>query len=186
MKFHIPFQGEKPFDVVGMGLNAVDDLVVVPHYPPCNTKVRIRRMDRQGGGQVATAMVALAKWGVRVRYIGKMGDDERGEFSLRSLKDMGIDVAHVTVEPGAVTQHSIIMVDAQTGDRTIMWDRDNRLMYREDELDKEAVCSGRILHLDGHDVAATLQVLPWAKEAGIPSMKRARTSSLVNPVRLVR
>ena len=168
MKFEIP--DGKPFDVVGLGLNAVDELYLVSNYPERNTKARIQRMDRQGGGQVATAMVALGTWGARVRYIGKMGDDERGRFSLESIRSAGIDTSCVTIEPGATTQYGVIIVDGESGERTILWDRDDRLMYSEGQLDPDAVCSGRILHLDGHDVKATLKAIAWAKERGAPTV----------------
>lgn len=160
----------KPFDVVGMGLNAVDDLCVVPQYPAFESKTRIQALYRQGGGQVATAMVALARWGLRVRYIGKVGDDERGRFSLESIRQEGVDVSHVTVEPGATSQFAFIIIDARNGERTILWDRDEQLMYQEGELSKQAVCSGRILHLDGHDIPATCQSTEWAREQGIPTV----------------
>jgi sulfofructose kinase len=170
MLLNVSFPAGKPFDVVGMGLNAVDDLCVVPEYPDFNSKVRISALQRQGGGQVATAMVALARWGLRTRYIGKVGDDERGHFSLESIRSEGIDVSHVTVEPGAQNQFAFIIIDERNGERTILWDRDERLAYREGELSRQAVCSGRILHLDGHDVFATMLALRWAREEGTPTV----------------
>ena len=170
MRFAIPCAKKSPFDVVGLGLNAVDDLCVVPHFPEFNTKVKMLSLERQGGGQVATAMVALARWGLRVRYIGKVGGDELGRFSLESIRSQGVDVSCVTVEPGTRNQYAFILIDARNGERTIIWDRDPRLMYRPGELSREAVCSGRVLHLDGHDVGATLQALRWALEEGIPSV----------------
>jgi len=148
----------------------VDDLCVVPHFPEFNTKVRYLSLQRQGGGQVATAMVALARWGLKARYMGKVGDDEKGRFSLESIRAEGVDVSHVLVEPGAASQYAFIIIDARDGERTIIWDRDERLLYREGEISKEAVCSGRILHLDGHDVQATLKAASWARQAGIPTV----------------
>lgn len=170
MRFRIPFSPGRPFDVVGLGLNAVDDLCVVPKFPEFNTKVRYLSIQRQGGGQVATAMVALARWGLKTRYMGKVGDDDKGRFSLESIRAEGVDVSHVLMEPGASSQYAFIIVDATNGERTIIWDRDERLLYREGELSREAVCSGRVLHLDGHDVAATCRAVEWAREVGIPTV----------------
>lgn len=170
MRFQIPSSRQRPFEVVGLGLNSVDDLCVVPHFPEFNTKVKMISLERQGGGQVATAMVALARWGLRVRYIGKVGGDELGSFSLESIGSEGVDVSFVTREEGVRNQYAFIVIDARNGERTIIWDRDPRLMYKPGELSREAVCSGRILHLDGHDVGATLQALNWAQEEGIPTV----------------
>ncbi|OGP74370.1 MAG: hypothetical protein A2V86_15565 [Deltaproteobacteria bacterium RBG_16_49_23] len=169
MRFDLHLR-DKPFDVVGMGLNSVDFLTVVPEFPTLNSKMRIRQFSRQGGGQVATALVALARWSIKTKYIGKVGGDDLGSFSLDSIRREGVDVSSVTSEPDATNQFAVILVDGLSGERTILWDRDERLMYREGELRKEDVCSGKILHLDGHDTRAAIRSAQWAKKEGIPTV----------------
>jgi sulfofructose kinase len=170
MRFNLSFQKNKPFEVVGMGLNSVDFLCVVPEFPTLNSKMEILRFSEQGGGQVATAMVALSRWGIRTKYIGKVGGDELGAFSINSLRQDGVDVSSVTIEPNATSQFAMIIVDRASGERTILWDRDKQLMYHEGELRKDEICSGKLLHLDGHDLRAALQSAQWAKEEGIPTV----------------
>jgi len=169
MRFNLPFQ-DKPFDVVGMGLNSVDLLCVVPAFPTFNSKMKIEQFSKQGGGQAATAMVALSRWGVKTKYIGKVGGDELGSFSLDTIREEGVDISSVTIEPYANNQFAMILVDGVSGERTILWDRDERLMYREGELKKKDICSGKILHLDGHDIRAAIRSAQWAKEEGIPTV----------------
>ena len=167
MRFNLSLQ-DKPFDVVGMGLNSVDFISVVPEFPVPNSKMKMLRFSKEGGGQVATAMVALSRWSVKTKYIGKVGDDELGQFSLHCLRQEGVDVSSVAIEPKATNQFAMIIVDGSTGDRTILWNRDERLMYCEGELRKEEIRSGKLLHLDGHDIDAALQCARWAKEEEIP------------------
>jgi sugar/nucleoside kinase (ribokinase family) len=170
MRFNLSLSADKPFDVVGMGLNAVDFISVVSEFPVPNSKMEILRFSKQGGGQVATALVALSRWGVKTKYIGKVGEDDLGNFSLHSIRQEGVEVSSVTTEPSATNQVAMILVEKSTGERTILWNRDERLMYRKGELRKEEVCSGKILHLDGHDIQAALQCVRWAKEEGIPTI----------------
>ena len=167
MRFNLTLPKNKPFDVVGMGLNSVDHLVLLPEFPASNSKMEMLRFVKSGGGQVATALVALSRWGVKTKYIGKVGSDELGEFSTKSIRDEGVDVSSVTVEPDCTNQFAVILVEGKAGERTILWNRDKRLMYREGELCKEDVCSGKILHLDGHDIHAAIQCARWAKEEGM-------------------
>jgi len=169
MRFNLLVR-DKPFDVVGMGLNSVDFLTVVPKFPTPNAKMEMLQFSKQGGGQVATAMVALSRWGMKTKYIGKIGEDELGQFSLHSIAQEGVEVSSVMIEPNATNQFAMIIVDGSTGERTILWNRDQRLIYRQGELRKEEVCSGKILHLDGHDIHAALQCVRWAKEEGIPTL----------------
>jgi len=114
MRFNLSFPKDKPFDVVGMGLNSVDFLTVVPEFPAPNSKMKMVQFSKQGGGQVATAMVALSRWGVKTKYVGKVGDDELGQFSLHSIRQEGVDVSSVTVEPNAINQFATIIVDGST------------------------------------------------------------------------
>ena len=66
------------FDVVGVGLNATDTLLMVPHFPAYAGKAPFQREILSPGGQVASAMVTCAGLGLKTKYIGTVGDDERG------------------------------------------------------------------------------------------------------------
>jgi sugar/nucleoside kinase (ribokinase family) len=170
MRFNLSFPKDKSFDVVGMGLNSVDFLCLVPEFPTINSKMKILKFSKQGGGQVATAMVALSRWGVKTKYVGKVGGDELGQFSVESIQQEGVDVSSITIEPNTPNQFAMIVVDGLSGERTILWDRDERLMYREGELRKEDICLGKLLHLDGHDIQAAIQCSRWAKKEKIPTV----------------
>ena len=49
------------WDVLGLGIAAVDDLLYVDAYPRPDSKVAVRARQRQGGGLTATALVAAAQ-----------------------------------------------------------------------------------------------------------------------------
>jgi sugar/nucleoside kinase (ribokinase family) len=170
MEFGIEIPQDKPYDAVALGLNAVDHLVVVPHYPAFNSKVHFLSHTLAPGGQAATALVTLARLGLRVRYIGKVGGDETGRFQLESLESEGVESSGVMTVLEAETQTAFIIIDQASGERTILWHRDERLAIGEDEVDREAVESGRVLHLDGHDVSAATRAAGYAREAGIPTV----------------
>src|SRR5260370_37591603 len=63
------------FDVVGLGECSMDEVWLVDGLPAAGSKVRAVRRERLGGGQVATAMVAGARLGLRAAYVGAVGDD---------------------------------------------------------------------------------------------------------------
>src|SRR5512137_631812 len=111
MRFNLSPSTNKSFDVVGMGLNSVDFLTVVPKFPAPNSKMKMLQFSKQGGGQVATALVALSRLGVKAKYIGKVGADELGQFSLESIRQERVDVSSVTIEPNVTNQFATILVD---------------------------------------------------------------------------
>ena len=155
-------------DVVGLGLNATDTVLVVRDFPALGGKERVLSSSMHAGGQVATALVTCQRLGLRTRYIGKMGDDEGGRIQLASLKREGVDVQHARVVPDTPNQFGHILVDQATGERTVFWDRDARLTVTPEELTERAITGARVLHLDGCDVEACLRAAKWAKRARIP------------------
>jgi sugar/nucleoside kinase (ribokinase family) len=166
--FDIDFPATKPFDVVGFGLNAVDQLCLVPQYPRFDSKTEIIHYEKLGGGQTATAVVFAARMGLKGKYIGKVGSDDLGVYALESLRAENIDTSSVLVERGARNQYAFIIIDKASGERTILWERDRSLSFRQEELCRADICSGRVLHLDGHDYEAAIQAARWAREEGIP------------------
>ena len=53
----------RPFDVVGLGVNALDLIAVIDGFPQPDAKHMIDEVEIQGGGMTATAMVACARLG---------------------------------------------------------------------------------------------------------------------------
>jgi sugar/nucleoside kinase (ribokinase family) len=170
MEFGIEIPEGKPFDSVALGLNAVDHLIVVPHYPEFNSKIQLLSHTLAAGGQCATAMVALARLGLRARYIGKVGSDDNGRFQIESLLSEGVEAEGVEVVEGAESQTAFIIVDQSSGERTIIWHRDARLTISRHEVDSRAVTSGRALLLDGHNVEASIAAASYARAAGVPTV----------------
>lgn len=166
MRFPLKAPANKPFDAVGFGLNAVDHLIVVPEYPAFDTKMRLLEHTQSAGGQTATAMVALRRLGLKTAYAGRFGSDQEGLFGLNTLKDDDVNVDFAEVVEGARNQIAFITVDARSGERTIIWDRDERLAYRRDEAPVEFGPMGRVLHLDAHDPPACVRLAQAARAAG--------------------
>jgi len=165
----IPFQvpKQKDFDAVGFGLNAVDHLIVVPEYPAFDTKVRFTEYEKSAGGETASAMVALKRLGLSTAYAGRFGSDEDGRFGLRAIEYEGVNLDFAEMIEGADNQVAFIIIDSRSGERTIIWDRDERLSYRPDEVPTDLAGRGRILHIDGQDPPARAVMAEAAHDAGI-------------------
>src|SRR6267154_1700006 len=166
MRFPLPIPEERDFDAVGFGLNAVDHLIVVPEYPAFDTKVRFTEYEKSAGGQTASAMVSLQRLGLKTAYAGRFGADEDGRFGLRAIEYEGVNLDFVETIDGADNQIAFIIIDARSGERTIIWDRDERLCYRPDEAPLELAARGRVLHIDAHDPLACAVMARAARDSG--------------------
>jgi sugar/nucleoside kinase (ribokinase family) len=151
---------------VGFGVNAVDHLIVVPAYPAFDTKTRFEAHTQAAGGQTSSAMVALKRLGLRTAYAGRFGSDAEGLFGLGTLAAEGVDVEFAQVVEGARNQIAFILIDARTGERTIIWDRDARLAYAAEDAPAGFAARGRVLHLDAHDPPACARLAREARAAG--------------------
>jgi len=111
-------------------------------------------------------MTALQRLGLKTAYAGRFGSDEDGRFGLRAIQYEGVNLDYAETIEGADNQVAFIIIDARSGERTIIWDRDERLSYRPDEAPIELASRGRILHLDAHDPPACAVMARAAHESG--------------------
>ena len=155
-------------DVLGIGLNATDTLILVREFPPYAGKVAFDRELLSPGGQVATAIVACARLGLRTRYIGTIGDDLRGNIQRESLESAGVDTSGVTVREGCPNQTAYIIIDERTGERTVLWQRFDCLRLAPADIRPEDVRSTRLLHIDGYDIEAAAFAASTARASGVP------------------
>ncbi len=168
MKFSLTLPDDRQFDVIGFGLNAVDHLVTIPRFPHFNTKVRLTDHQQMPGGQVSSAMVGAQRLGLRTCYVGKVGYDNEGRMLIESLQQEGVDCTGVMIAVGAKTQGAVIIIEQFSGERTILWYHDDGTRIPPQELKRELITRGRVLHLDGFDTEAAIQAAQWAHEAGMP------------------
>jgi sugar/nucleoside kinase (ribokinase family) len=156
----------RAWDVVGVGANSVDFVHLLPGYPQAGgstAKMKIQRRQVLCGGQMVTAMVACARFGLRAKYVGVTGTDANGQRVRAELGERGIDVSDVIVRD-ADNQFAVILVDDSSGDRIVLWDRDDRLMMREGDLPADALARARVVHVDDVDQRAAIRAAEIARE----------------------
>jgi len=153
-------------DLAGVGLNAIDTLSPLVHFPSRGSKTEYTNASILPGGQAATTVIACQTWGLSTRYVGKLGDDDAGNLHRREFARAGVD-AHLITVANAASPQSLILVD-EGGERTVLCRRDERLLLQPADLDREWIVNARALHVDGFETAAATQAASWARSAGVP------------------
>lgn len=153
-------------DLVGVGLNATDTVIYLQEFPERGSKVEYGVETVMPGGQVASTVVACQNWGLRTRYVGKVGDDDGARLHAEEFRRTGVEARLVRVA-GAGSPRSLILVDRE-GERTVLCRKDERLILQPEEIRREWIVNARALHVDGYDTAAATLAAGWAREAGIP------------------
>ncbi len=162
------------WDVLGLGCVAVDDLLYVPAYPPPDSKVRVRRRERQGGGLTGTALVAAARLGARCAFAGVLGDDEDSRFVEDCFRRNGVDTSPVVRRPGARPIRSTILVDETRHTRTIFFDLAGSTGADPEAPSAEVIRAARVLFVDHYGVEGMTRA---ARIAGKPASPWSPTSS---------
>ena len=165
---------KKPL-VFGIGQCSLDYIGRIPVYPPPDVKCEFSNLVVQGGGPVATALVALKRWGVDGCIAGVTGDDDFGAQISSSLMTEGIDTGGLFIRQNQHSQFAFIVSEPATARRTIFWQRPNGQPLQPEELDLNLLLKCSALHTDGLFPEASLIACRKAKEAGIPVIVDAGT-----------
>ncbi|MHC4938395.1 MAG: PfkB family carbohydrate kinase [Planctomycetota bacterium] len=129
-----------------MGACVVDQFGIVDEYPEPDSKREVLDWRTDFGGPIATALVALARWGRRCAFAGVIGDDQAGALIRANLTEEGVDAANLLVRANARSQAAFIAVEQRTGRRKIYWRRPTGAPPERSELD---VPDARIFLTDG-------------------------------------
>jgi sugar/nucleoside kinase (ribokinase family) len=150
-------------DVIGRPLRTL---------PEAGRLVLVEEMSLHTGGCAINAATALARLGVPVEVVGKVGRDAFGDFVLHQLKSRGVGVRGVSQDPGIGTSATMVMVDPDGERRFVHYIGANARLKLED-VDLDLVESASILHvagalvLPGLDGAPTATLLQRARAAGV-------------------
>jgi sugar/nucleoside kinase (ribokinase family) len=156
------------FDLVGVGQCSIDHVCRVDGIPAVGGKAAMLGYELLPGGQVATAMLAAARLGLRTAYVGSVGGDAIAEFVLAPLAAAGVDLAGVRRVPGATTRLAVILVDRASGERTVLGHRDPRLHLTAADLPAARIERARCLLVDAEDAEVSRAAASLARRAGVP------------------
>lgn len=154
-------------DIIGIGQVCVDYLGRVRYYPHVEGRVELEEATIRSGGPTATALLVLARFGMNVAVIGKVGDDYFGRMAIQDLQREGIDTSFLIKEKGRRTQVSFIPIEKESGRRTVFWSRGSITPLRSRDIKKKLIAQSRAIHFDELFVEAVVEAAQIAKKSGV-------------------
>lgn len=153
--------------IVGVGHCCQDSICTVECYPPEDGSTHILSIDdTQGGGAVATALVAAAKLGAKASIIANLGDDQTGDRIVEGFRSAGVSTDAVTRIWGGRSSCSTVMVNPVSGTRTKFPYQDNLPLIEFTPDKRKMIKEADVLHLDGTNFQNALAAARIAKEVG--------------------
>jgi sugar/nucleoside kinase (ribokinase family) len=164
-------------DVVCLGILVADAIArPVDDVPPRGALELVDEISLHGGGCALNTASALVRLGLEAAVVGKVGADPFGDFILQLLDERGVDRRGVLQDSAVSTSATVVLVDS-AGERTFLHLPGANGYLTREELDEDALFSGRALHVAGALVMAELDGSPTA---GVLEEAKARglTTSL--------
>lgn len=125
------------------------------------------------GGAPGNFLAALAQYGAKTAFLGKVGEDAFGRLMKSALAAAGIDTKGVVTDPAVFTTLAFVTLDS-SGDRSFSFARkpgaDTRLTW--EEVDTALIDGAKLFHFgtlsltDDPSRAATVQAVAYAKALG--------------------
>ena len=157
----------KPFDVLGLGCTAVDDLLYVPRFPGADEKIQVQRSLRRFGGLTGVALVAAARAGARCAYAGCLGKDELSAYAASCLTKEGVDVSFAPRPPQGRVVHSTVVVGNDSGSRNVFFEGTGLIGAHDTEPAEEIIRNCRVLFIDQWGMKGNLRSARVARSAGV-------------------
>jgi sulfofructose kinase len=157
-------------NIAGIGQSSIDYIGFIEKYPPEDTKCEVSQWHISGGGPVPTALVALSRFGMSTRFMGKIGSDEAGKIIKDGLIKEKINITYLIEQEGAHSQIAFIVVNKNNGKRTIFWSKTTAQPFKKDDLSVSFLDKINFLHLDGYEIELSVEAAYRARQQSIPVM----------------
>ena len=132
-------------DVIGFGALNVDKLFQVDEIAGPDEESSIIKSDISPGGSASNTIIALAKLGVPVSYIGKVADDADGELLEYNLAENNVYLNNLIYSDNGVSGKVLGFVD-KNGDRSLYVDSGVNDSIKLSEINPLNINQTKIIH----------------------------------------
>jgi ribokinase len=144
-------------EVIGLGALNIDRVLKVERILDDGEAV-VDSVLSSPGGSAANTIYGLAKLGVLAGFVGAVGGDEEGKIILRDFEQVGVDVGHIRIKPGARTG-SVLCLSDSLGRRSlyVVPGANDHLAFSD--LDMDYINQAKMLHISSFAGDQQLQVI---------------------------
>ncbi len=150
-------------EVVAIG-NIVNDFSIGPieDLPGLGKMYAVDRIAPVLGGTASIMVSGLGKMGIKVKLLGRIGDDIFGDFVIERLRWCGVDVSDIVRDDGVQTPITLGFVNAE-GKRRLLHCFGTDAVTTEDDFDLSSYGKGTVFYVGGIDVMTKMRGEPVAR-----------------------
>lgn len=143
-------------DVVALGDVNVDIIAQFPSFPGKGEDALAYSTEMHCGGSAANTAMALARMGLDVVLISRVGPGFLALKALNSLREAGVLSTGLQRDPAAMTGLMYVVVTPD-GERTILGHRGANVLTDPNQVREEIIRDARLFHLSGYAMLADPQ-----------------------------
>lgn len=168
---YIDFDSSKKFDIIPLGRVAIDFNPTDMNRPLSESS----NFNKYVGGSPANIAVGMARLGKKVGFIGKVSDDQFGDYVTDYFKNDGIDVSHVTRCKNGENLGLTFTEIKSPSESSILMYRDGvaDLMLHPDDVDEDYIKQTKCLLISGTALCASP-----SREAALKAMMLAKKNNI--------
>ena len=118
-------RGKSMKKVIGIGACVLDTVICCDTYPTEDKKMRASDVFSTGGGPVSNALVAITRLGLSASFLGALSDSPEGHRLADEFVRYGVGVEGVRFVENTRAFTSYIVLSAESGSRTCVFERGN-------------------------------------------------------------
>ena len=153
--------------IAGAGIACIDYIVQSPKVAWGDTAI-VSSYYQQGGGLIATALVACARLGADCDFFTLLGNDLAAEQILQELRDEKVCIDGAILIEDGKSPLSFIHVDKQSGERTIFHRPGIGLLFETQSINLSSISHSDALLIDNIYPELSIQAAQTAHNAGVP------------------
>ncbi len=152
-----------PFQVIALGLNAVDVLVRLPAKVVPDAKHMVDDLIIQGGAPVGSGSSALARLGYRTAFAGRLGQNTLSDISVEEFRKCGVSTDLIIRDENSRPAIALVEIHPETAARTVFVNLDNYGRMRAEDIPAAEIRQAKVLMVDSYDLDAAENALQAAR-----------------------
>jgi len=151
-----------PYDLIAIGLNAVDVLVRLPESVKHDDKQFVDDLIIQGGAPVGSGCCGVARFGFRVGMVARLGSNTLSSISIEDFRSNGVDTGLVVRDEESRPAIALVEIDHKTAARTVFIQMDHYGYLKRADIPAAEIAQAKTLLVDSYDLDATEAALEAA------------------------
>jgi sulfofructose kinase len=151
------------FDVITLGLVAVDVLVLLPEHVHKDDKQFVTDLIIQGGAPTGSAACGVARLGYSTAVVVRLGENTLSDIARDQFRRHGVSLDLAAKDAESRPAIALVEIDALTAARTVFINLDNYGYVHPEDIPRDAIRKARALLVDGYDLDASERALEAAQ-----------------------